>query len=410
MDYRKNNIKKIIEYIKKGEKKESQRRLGLEVEHIIIHSETKKAVTYFEEKGIPYILKRMHELIPGSVLDDEKNPLSLKTENYYITLEPAAQMEISIQPIFDLYEIRQIYRSFRDVLDGICKESGMEVTTFGYQPHDRVSELPIIPKKRYEYMDRYFVTKGNGGIQMMRGTASSQVSIDYCSEKDLTRKVRIASFLTPMLMLLSDNPPTFEGRRNPQKLRRFDIWSRVDPDRCGVIPGLLDEDFGYEKYAEYLMSTPLIYLPGEPEDIYTGGRTASEIYSDRDIDDSDIEHIMSMVFPDVRIKNYIEIRGADSMPEEELFAYLAFIKGLFLNDFLLDHTLDYIKTFNLTADDIIKTAKSLARHGWDGSFYGKPADEHLKLGLDAASKCLNDKDLLLLKPLYKKIWLRAEIN
>ena len=81
----------------------------------------------------------MHELIPGSVLDDEKNPLSLKTENYYITLEPAAQMEISIQPIFDLYEIRQIYRSFRDVLDGICKESGMEVTTFGYQPHDRVS-------------------------------------------------------------------------------------------------------------------------------------------------------------------------------------------------------------------------------------------------------------------------------
>ena len=404
MDYEKDNIKRLTEYIKKGETAESDCCLGLEVEHIIVHSDTKKAVTYYEENGIAHILRRMNEMLPGSVLDDNASPLSLRTDNYYITLEPAAQLEISIEPFFDLYRIREIYRSFRKVLDSICDEYGFEVTTYGYQPADRVADLPLIPKKRYEFMDKYFAGKGNGGIQMMRGTASAQVSIDYTSEEDLIRKVQFAYMLTPMLMLLSDNTPVFEGKKNPQKLRRYDVWSRVDPDRCGIIPGLFDGDFSYKKYAEYLMSVPLIYVPGNDDDIYIGGKTASEFYAGKEIDDKDIGHIMSMVFPDVRIKNFIEIRGADSMPEPELFAYLAFIKGLFLNDFLIDHAVSFIRSAHLNGEDFIKTTKSLARHGWDGSFYGNPADEYLKLALDAASKYLSDEDLVLLKPLYNKIW------
>ena len=402
MSIEKNRIK-VIEHLKAGEKSCKDRKLGLEIEHIIVHSETKKSVTYYETNGIADILRKLAASYSDAELDSETNPLTINTEYFTITLEPAAQLEISIAPLFDIAAIEDIYSEFYERLSDICRKFNYEIMNIGYQPSDRVESLPLIPKKRYECMDRYFKLTGDGGIQMMRGTASTQISLDYINEADFVRKMRITYLLTPLIKLITDNVPFFEGEENNRLLRRDDIWHRVDDARCGLVPGLFNDDFGYGKYADFVLNTPLIFKPGEngSSDIYVGEKCANEVYSD--ITENEIIHALSMVFPDVRAKNYIEVRGADSMEQDMTFAYLAFIKGLFLNDEFIDNVCKYIDCDQFNEKGIENTTKSLATLGWKGSFYGNDVKEYALIAANAAAKCLPDNEKHYLDPLYKLI-------
>ncbi|MCR5474516.1 MAG: hypothetical protein K6F28_04865 [Lachnospiraceae bacterium] len=360
-------------YFEKGAEKGPDHELGVEIEHFIVKADTLEAIPYKGEQGVRAVLERLMDLYPGAAPIGKENILGFETADFTITLEPAAQLEISMVKTSSIGKIRDIYSSFRKNLDEVLSGFSYKAITAGCQPVSRVEDLELIPKERYRLMDRYFKDTGDGGIQMMRGTCSVQVSVDYYSEEDFRRKIRAAYYYMPLLKLLADNSKTFEGKKLEGALKRTDIWSRTDGSRYGIQEGIFEAGFGFDSYTSFLGNMPLIYMEGEGEDRATGTQTVSQIYEEKDPDEKEIRHILSMAFPDVRLKSYLEIRFADSMPEEYMTAYTALLKGLLYDERSLDRAEDAIREGCLTEDDIKRAEESLMLKGWDGYVYGKSA-------------------------------------
>ena len=255
------NLEALEQYFRDGCKWNCVQKLGLEIEHLILREDSLEAVTYGEAGGVASLLEELAPLYPRQYRE-EGQLLGLYNNDYALSLEPAGQLEVSIVPKENLRTIQRIYESFLGQILPLLDKRRFRLATLGYQPVSRAGELPLIPKKRYEYMDRYFQTSGTCGRNMMRGTAATQVSIDYCCEEDFRRKYQGACLLMPALKLLSDNTPVFEGRPWKGYLARTYIWDRVDPVRCGMLTRYLRVDFGFRDYAEYLWRLPLIFLPG----------------------------------------------------------------------------------------------------------------------------------------------------
>ena len=393
------NLILLEQHFRDGCKLNCIQKLGVEIEHFIVRADSGKSVTYYEEQGIESLLLELSPLYPRHYYEGNRL-LGLCNNDYAISLEPAGQFEISIVPKESIRVIQKIYQSFLHQLDPLLKRRRFRLVSLGYQPVSCVDSLPLIPKKRYEYMDRYFQTSGTRGRHMMRGTAATQVSIDYCCEEDFRRKYRAAYLLMPALKLLTDNTPVFEGKACTSHLARTDIWNHVDNARCGIFPGLFHQDFGFRSYAEYLWNLPLIFRPSPDGPVYTGARPVKELWSDSLLTEEDISHILSMTFLDVRLKHYVEIRGADSMPPEYVTAYLALIKGLFFTPRVLDRLLNRLPH---SEEEIRRTEQQLSSLGYGGNIYGAPAPEFLSGLLDLAEEHLDSGEALCLLPFRQTI-------
>lgn len=384
----------LVDYFISGDKSENVHTLGVEIEHIIVYSDSKETVPYAGQMGIAYILHELASFYPDAIIERGDPLLGFFTDKFTITLEPGAQLEISIYPYEKLESIHSVYTRFRNNLKEILTPLNMECLTIGYQPKTLVEDIPLIPKERYKYMDKYFKTSGNHGINMMRGTASTQVSIDYYNEKDFVKKYRCAYVLSPYLKLISDNCPYFEGEINNDNLLRSKIWEDVDSSRCDIPNTLFNDDFGFKDYAEYILQTPTIFLPPELNNgdyKYTDSLKSFELMEDEPSREF-IEHILSMVFPDVRLKKYIEIRMADSLPEDKMIGYVAMIKGLLYNENAHNYIESLIKDKNITKESIIETTHNLEINSWNGQFYGIPVKEIHTTFLNFASEALSDNE------------------
>ena len=389
------NLDLLTGHFHEGCKLNCIQKLGLEEEHFIVHDDTGHSVTYYEPGGVEEILGELAGRFPRTETS-EGHLIGCANNDYAISLEPAAQLEISIAPRESISCIMKIYRSFPAVTDEVLSKRGLHLVNIGYQPEDRVNDLPLIPKKRYEYMDRYFQLVDTRGRNMMRGTASTQISVDYCSEPDFVRKMRCAYLIMPAIRLLTDNAPVFEGKPSSGRLIRTRIWEHVDADRCGIVPGLFDDSFGFESYARYIWQVPVIFLPTPEGPVYTGRKRVCDLFADSVMTKDDVEHVLSMVFPDVRLKHYVEIRGADAMPEKYIAAYLALIKGIFFHS---SATLAILDEFRRVREaDLIEADHALMRDGFDANIYGVPADKFIDRLFVLARHGLDDGELALLDP------------
>ena len=241
----------------------------------------------------------------------------------------------------------------------------------GYHPTRCADTLPLIPKKRYEYMNTYFSHSGSRGYQMMRATASTQVSVDYLDEEDFIKKYRLACILVPIFSLITENSPIYEGKKSERFLTRSYVWQDVDPVRCLVPDCTFRADFGFRAYAEELYYKPPILVKEGNLTRFTGENTIAECYRDRELTASEIEHLISMFFPDVRLKHYLEIRPADSLPMEFSLAYAALVRGIFYQKETLD---ELAESFQIKDKQQIEDAKNnLMKAGYDGEVYGRPA-------------------------------------
>lgn len=397
-NYETQNIQLLTDYFRCGCKPVCTGMLGLELEHYVINSDTGETRTYYEMDGVRQLLEA---LLPHFEQGHRENGalLGLGCPEYTLSLEPAGQLEISIAPQNSLAEIERIYRSFLELITPVLKAQHCALVTCGYQPKSRITELPLIPKERYRHMDRYFQECGTRGAYMMRGTASAQLSIDYRDEQDFLLKYRCACLLTPAIQLLCENTPVFEGAPCTNHLMRELIWRSTDPDRCGIIPGTFSTDFSFEAYARFLYQLPMIFLPEENGCRYTGTLHAAELYSSRLLTPEDISHIISMAFPDVRLKNYIEIRGADSMEFPRCIAYAALIKGLFYSPETL-HVL--MQKYPVTETDIRTAKDNLIANGIGGTLYGVPARTFLSELITLAKQGLSPEEKNICYILVKK--------
>ena len=390
------NIAELVDHFQKGCKKNCIQKLGLEVEHFLVRRGTRAAVTYYEPRGVEWVLKQLQDSFPQAEVHNG-HLIGFYNNDYAISLEPAAQIEISITPQESPGVIGRIYQSFRELIQPVLDAEDYVLETKGYQPASRVNYLPLIPKERYEFMDRYFQSVDTRGRNMMRGTASAQISIDYWSERDFVQKIRCAYILMPAIKLLTDNTAVFEGEPYSDYLARTQIWNHVDRDRCGILPGLFDTSFGFMAYAEYIWNLPLIFQPNDGDPVYTGAKRVRELWADRLFTPEDIDHVLSMVFPDARLKHYVEIRGADSMPYPYLMAYLALIKGIFFHSSV---TSAIVGQFDeVRADDIRAAEDSLIHRGYDGMIYGMSAYEFIHKILLLAEQNLSPEEKELLNPM-----------
>ena len=237
------SIKGIVEYVRSGMKQTSN--IGVEIEHFIT-DKNNKSISFYGENGVGEIFNRLSPFFEMKVYSNDQL-VGLSNGNFHLTLEPAAQLEVSIKPCESIDEVKVIYQEFLELLNPVLDEYGYKLVTLGYNPSSKVNELDLIPKKRYEFMDKYFQASGKYGRNMMRGTASTQVSIDYSDEKDCILKLKLANALSPLYALITDNSPVFEGENYDGRMIRTKIWSSVDNSRCGIISGSMEKDFSFEK-------------------------------------------------------------------------------------------------------------------------------------------------------------------
>lgn len=365
----------IIEYLKMGCKKRGAPfQLGLELEHFTVNKHTKESIPYLGENGVESILQGIKDKFDDAVYS-EGHLISLIRPELTITIEPAAQLEVSIMPKENPEEILSVYYDFLEEIDSELDRADAMLVTKGYQPVSRVDELERIPKKRYEYMEEYFEHTGSHGVYMMKGTAAIHVSIDYFSEEDCMRKYRLAGFLSPLFGLYMENTPVFEGVPYEGHLLRRQIWDDTDEKR--VFPGEFfeNDEMTFSGYANFVMNTPLILDISSGEDKKTE-KTAAEIYQDKPMSTRDVEHVLGMVFPDIRLKQYIEIRSADSNDAKRTKQYLYLIRHIFSSENRVMQWLEYFSAYHYS--DIRQAERKIMQNGRDAVVYGKLAEDWMK--------------------------------
>ena len=370
----KQNIQKIVTYITAGAN--DRQRLGLELEHLIYND---------EYQVIPYeqmvaCLEQLMQKNSGKPYMLDGKLLGVEADGYALSLEPGCQLEISIEPLEDVDEIRRIYDSFRAIADPIFAACGYQlhegaVLPFIASGEQSVEGIELLPKERYRVMDAHFKQSGTCGAYMMRASASTQVSVDFSDETDALRKVRILEKLAPLIMLLTEQRDgiPFSERWQPH-LIRSQIWRDVDPVRCGYLPDSLSEDYSLEAYAEHIYHADSILIREDGVLYPTQGKSAAQWYGERPLED--VDYLLSMYFPHVRIKKYIEYRIADSMPIEDAVDYAALIRTMVYNEEVLC-ALERLFADVRTIQQLEAAEAAVIADGWDAVIYGRPVLEWL---------------------------------
>ena len=323
--------------------------LGVEFEHFLIDRETLRSYSYFEPGGQKEIVQRLLKNNKNwrLILEEEGYPLGLEKDGSTITFEPGGQMEISLKTF---HKIADVEAAYKDIIDDIYAELAPNqiLASVGYHPKTKIGELPILPKKRYEMMYEYFKTHGGKSHNMMKGTSATQVSIDYSDEADFIKKYKVAHFLAPVLASLFDATPIFEGEVYDKENARVAVWEETDPPRSKLVPGVISSTFDFSSYGEYLLDVAPILINKDGVDLYTGETTLRELLPNHDFNEKELEHIQSMVFPDARLKKFIEIRMADALPYPYGLAVVAMIKAIFYTPSLLDKLYEQAQSFSDT--------------------------------------------------------------
>lgn len=337
-------VEKIVDFIKSGEKDEKDFKVGFEVEHFVVDKNSLETVRYEGENGIRKSLEELKDLGYEGIYEGEYI-MGLHKDGASISIEPAAQFEISLDSQNSIDKLFETYKKTMAEIIPIFDKKGQLLVEVGYQVKDKIADIPRIPKDRYKFMYEYFEKyAGPMAHNMMKGSASLQVAIDYSDEDDFRKKYFLANALAPFFYSIFDNAYIFEGEVYENHNIRQTIWENCDKDRTGIYPFSFDNDLSYEKYAKKILATPSIFIKKDSKDIATNEKTFEEIF-DQDMSDEMVFHALSIVFPDVRVKKYIEIRMPDNLPFPYNFAAVSLIKNIFYDKEVLDYAYNLLAGF-----------------------------------------------------------------
>lgn len=333
----------ILKIFKQGCKTEQT--VGLEYERLPIFSATSKACDYSSEFGICNFLRNFAREENWDYITDDYNIIGLKQEHDTITLEPGCQLELSIKPENNIFDLKNKIDKIDAFMKPILDKFGINLLGYGVSPLSTNKNIRLIPKKRYEIMAKYLW--GILSDVMMRETAGVQCCIDFSSEEDAMEKYRIANRLSPFMTAMFANSPIRGGVDTGYKSFRALSWLNTDNDRCGFV-GRIEDNVSFDDYVDYLLETPMIFINRGDSVIHLNGKmTFSEFMQNEDYDAEieDFELHANLYFPEVRLRNFIEIRNHDCVGKDLQYSIPAIYKGILYNKTAMNEINDLFKDF-----------------------------------------------------------------
>ncbi len=325
----------MVEFLEAGCTPVEEWRIGTEHEKFAYHRDDFRPLDYGGERGVRAILEGLTQFGWEPVLEAGKPVALSKSDQSSITLEPGGQIELSGAPV------ETIHQTCKEVTDHLAQvkvlagEMGIAFLGLGYQPKWPTSETPWMPKARYAIMRKYMPTKGKLGLEMMLASCTVQVNLDFESEAAMVRMFRIGLALQPIATALWANSPFKEGRPSGYLSYRSHVWTDTDPDRCGILPFVFEDGFGFERYVDYMLDVPMYLVHRDGRYIDAAGQsfrdflagTLPALPGERPTIADWSDHLTA-AFPEVRLKQFREMRGADGGPWSRLCGLPAFWVGL----------------------------------------------------------------------------------
>ncbi len=343
----------LVRYLESGNKPESDWRIGTEHEKFGFTLDTKEPLKYEGEQGIQRLLTGLQRF-GWSPVNEGDNVIALEMDGASVTLEPAGQFELSGAPLKTVHETCDEVNIHLAQIREVSEEMGVGFIGLGFAPHWSRDNVFVMPKARYNIMRAYMPKKGSYGLDMMLRTCTVQVNLDYSSEADMVKKFRTSLALQPLATALFANSPFADGKPNGYLSYRSEMWKDTDPDRCGTLPFVFEDGMGFERYVDYALDVPMyfLYRDGTYQDV-TGlsfrDLMAGKLpgYEGELPSMTDWENHLTTIFPEVRLKRFLEMRGADGAPWKGICALSAFWVGLMYDGGALDAAWDLVKDWSL---------------------------------------------------------------
>ena len=325
-----------------GEKAKDAWRIGTEHEKFVYRRVDHRAPSYDEPGGIRDLLMAMTRY-GWEPVEEGGKVIALSGPDGTVSLEPAGQLELSGAPLEHLHQTCAEAGRHLNQVKAVGEELGVGFLGLGMWPDKTREALPIMPKGRYEIMLRHMPRVGTMGLDMMLRTCTIQVNLDYSSEADMAQKFRVGLALQPLATALFANSPFTEGRSNGFLSYRSHIWSDTDGARTGMLPFVFEDGFGYERYLDYALDVPMYFVFRDGRYIDAAGLSfrdfmkgeLSALPGEKPRVSDWVDHL-STAFPEVRLKSFLEMRGADGGPWSRICALPAFWVGLLYDQGALD--------------------------------------------------------------------------
>ncbi|PCH81984.1 MAG: glutamate--cysteine ligase [Hyphomicrobiales bacterium] len=346
----------LIEEFSCGEKPIEKWRIGTEHEKFGFRKGSFEPIPYEGERGVERLLLGMEGLLGWERLEDQGKIIGLKDPcgGGAISLEPGGQFELSGAPLETLHQTcREVHSHLAQVRE-VADPLDIGFLGLGVSPKWLRSDTPMMPKSRYEIMSNYMPKVGDLGLDMMFRSCTIQVNLDFSSEQDMAKKMRVSLALQPIATALFANSPFLEGRPNGFLSYRSHIWKDTDPHRTGMLPFAFEDGFGYEQYVDWALNAPMYFVTrggGNYHDMtsitfqqFLDGKKVVGLEHLEPIHQDWQDHLTT-VFPEVRLKQFIEMRGADGGPWRRICALSAFWVGLLYDQTALDAAWDLVKNW-----------------------------------------------------------------
>lgn len=339
----------LAEYMAAGCKPKSDWRIGTEHEKIAFAKATHLPLPYEGDLSIRALLEGLQRFDWDPVYE-AGHIIALKRDGASVSLEPGGQFELSGAPLSHIHQTcAEVSRHLREVKT-VADEIGAGFLSLGFRPDTRLEDVPVMPKGRYKIMRDYMQKVGTLGREMMFRTCTVQTNLDFGSEADMVKKFRVSLALQPVATALFANSPFTDGKLNGYRSYRSAVWLDTDNDRAGMLPFVFEDGFGFERYVDYALDVPMYFVARNGEYLNAAGKSFRD-FMDGKLDIlpgetptiSDWEDHLSTIFPEARLKRFLEMRGADTGPWGDLCALPAFWVGLLYDETALDAAWDIVK-------------------------------------------------------------------
>ena len=353
----------LVQIFSEGCKEKPKWKIGTEHEKFGFKKKSLEPINF---EDIQEIFLKLSKKYGWEKIFEGPNLIALKKDKASITLEPGGQIELSGAPMNNLFETCREVNKHQSELDDICKSMRIDFLGMGLLPKWDIDKIKLMPKKRYKIMSQYMPKVGSKGLDMMLRTATIQANYDFSSELDMIKKMRVSQSLQPVIIALYANSPFIGEKVTNYKSFRSYIWTKTDKKRCGILPFIYESSFSFERYVDYLLDIPMYFIMRDNEYINMTNYTFRNFLEKKVLKKieptlADWKVHLTTVFPEVRLKSFIELRGADGGPWSRVCALPAFWTGILYDQENLDEIWSNISHWSYS--EIVNFYQNVRKNG-----------------------------------------------